>query len=130
MNAQAHTSTPTNVNPGILAMRQRLLEKRANPAAFVPKTATKPKPAAPKTPPSERSQTPPDEGEQREFRVCVLVAAGENATTHVWVTVQAGGPQRAGRQARAQALQSGHTPVGVCATLRDDAPQALLAAAK
>lgn len=130
MNTQALAPAPAHkpVNPGILAMRAALARKReqalANPQAPAPKPERKPKPAKAHTP---APQADADEPEHVcGWHVGVLVKAGD-AQTCLWATVQAPGPRRAGRMARAVLAQAGHVTVGVCATLREDAPAAVLA---
>lgn len=124
-----------NLNTGLLAMRAANLCKRfgyeprdAQVGAEKPKTKAATKPATRKEVPV-RTDKPEVEEEQREYRVCVVVKKGE-AESHVWAVVSAAGPRRAGAQARAEVRKAGHEPVGVCATLRDDAPEALLKLAK
>lgn len=159
MNAhtQAHTHAPTlahamsmlaladaAANPGMRTMRRTLAGTEACSALGLrPRDADTRKPAAPPKPakaprvsapkPAPKGADAPDEPETlRAFRVVVLVAVGEGAKahTHVSVDVDAAGPRRASRQARAQALAQGHTPVGVCAVLTDDCPKAVWDAAK
>lgn len=148
---QAHTQTPAPkhahsladmlkhadaaANPGMRAMRltqaaqaqARALGLAERPAPAKPATprvsARKPKPAPAQAPGADDAPE-----QQREWRVGVLVEAGESAQTCIWVSVQAGGMRRAARQARADAFRLGHKPVGVCAVLTLDAPEAVLKA--
>lgn len=124
MHTQAHTQA--GVNAGILAMRAANAAKREFVGPPAPKAERKPK-QAPKPAPAPRKPEDADEPTYG-WRVCVLVSAGDS-TTHVWVAVDAAGPRRASGQARAEARRAGHEPVGVCAVLREDAPEALLALA-
>lgn len=134
--AHTHTLANTGVNPGILAMRAA---NACRALGLAPRDAGTPKPAkAPKPPrvsahkpaPKAKGADAPDADEPTAtYRVCVLVSAGEGVQTHVWCECVAAGPRRAGKQARAQALAAGHSPVGVCATLRDDCPAAIWAVA-
>lgn len=127
MSTQTQTHTPTNVNAGILAMRAanaaRALGLAPRPGSETPPAPPKARKAAPKAAPAE-PETPES---QRTFRVCVLVDT-PTGITHVNVQTDAAGPRRAGKQARAQALQSGHSPVGICAIATEDAPSAIWAA--
>lgn len=135
MNTQTHTpaNANANVNAGILAMRRTLEGMAACRAlGLTARDASTPKPAkpakAPRTPPSERSQTPDADEPTHAWRVCLLVKAGDGALTHVCSEHTAAGPRRAGKQARIAALAAGLSPVAVVATVREDAPAPVWAA--
>lgn len=125
-------SADTAANGGMRTMRRTLAGMEACRALDLePRTAPPAKPAArvsaatkrvTERKPAQDADTPE---QMREWRVGVLVEAGD-AHTCVWVSVTAPGMRRAGKQARADAFRAGHKPVGICATLRDDAPEAML----
>jgi hypothetical protein len=153
MSKHAHTPAPTQAptlaqalahadaaaNPGMRTMRLTLAGMAACKAhGLAPREAPPAQPASrvsaskrtvPASKPAPAQDAPETPESMRDWRVCVLVSAGD-AQTHVWVAVSAAGPRRASGQARAEARRAGHEPVGVCAVLRDDAPQALLDAAR
>lgn len=135
--AQALAHADTAANGGMRTMRLTLaglsmckalgLEPRKAPAAKPASRVSASRRTVPASKPTPTNTDAPES--MRDWRVCVLVQAGD-AQTHVWVGVSAAGPRRASGQARADARRAGHEPVGVCAVLRDDAPQALLDAAR
>lgn len=130
MSTHTHTlaSTGTLTNPGMLAMRAANMCKRLGLQArdagtAAPKPAKAAKPARATAPaPAKRGDAPDADEPTAQYRVCLLVKAGDGALTHVCSEHTSAGPRRAGKQARIAALAAGHTPVGVVATVREDAP--------